>query len=150
MSSDFRPLLGRELDEPDIDDVLTEAGVGVLSMSADGIPYGVPLSFGYDGADTVYFVFLGTTNEFRKEAYAEQSDVASFTTFVINPDGSWRSVIVAGPLARITAGEWDTAREAMADNAYRSTLLSQYELQENPNVWALETRERSGRAAGHQ
>ena len=150
MSPDFRPLLGRELDESEIEDVLTAAGVGVLSMSADGVPYGVPLSFGYDRAGTVYFVFLGTTNEFRKEAYAEQSDVASFTTFDIDPDGSWRSVIVAGPLARVTPGDWDTAREAMADNAYRSTLLSQYELQENPNVWALEARELSGRAAGHE
>jgi hypothetical protein len=46
----------------------------------------------------------------------------------------------------ITIDDWDTAREALAGNAYQSDLLSKYELQENPNVWALETRERSGRA----
>jgi nitroimidazol reductase NimA-like FMN-containing flavoprotein (pyridoxamine 5'-phosphate oxidase superfamily) len=139
-----------ELDESEINDVLREVGVGVLSMSADGMPYGVPLSFGYDGTDKLYFLFLGATTELRKETYAEQSEVANFTTFDINPDGSWRSVIVTGPLDRITIDEWETAQEAMADNAYQSNLLAEHELQENPNVWALETREQSGRAVGQQ
>lgn len=148
MSSEVHSLLGIKMDEPEIDEVLTEVGVGVLSMSAAGMPYGVPLSFGYDGDSSLYFVFLGATTELRKETYAQQSDVANFTTFEINPDGSWRSVIVAGPLDRITIEEWDTAREAVVDNAYQSNLLSEYELQENPNVWALRTQERSGRAVG--
>jgi hypothetical protein len=150
MSSDFQPLLGTALDEPGIDGVLRERGVGVLSMSADDVPYGVPLSFGYDGDDCLYFVFLGSTVELRKETYADQSDVASFTTFSVGPDGSWRSVIVAGPLDRITPGEWDAAREAMIDNAYQSNLLAEHELQENPNVWKLEIEERSGRAVGQR
>jgi hypothetical protein len=148
--AEFQPLLGLDMDESGIDDVLREAGIGVLSMSADGVPYGVPMSFGYDGEDTLYFVFLGASAELRKETYASQSSVASFTTFDVDPDGSWRSVIVAGPLERITIDEWDSAREALADNAYQSNLLSEYELQENPNVWALETRDRSGRAVGQQ
>jgi len=148
MSPDFSPLLGMELDESGIDDVLTELGVGVLSMSAEGVPYGVPLSFGYDGADRLYFAFLGATAELRKETYAERSDSASFVAFDVGADGAWRSAVVAGPLHRITPGEWDAAREAMADNAYQSALLAEYELQETPNVWALEIRERSGRAIG--
>jgi hypothetical protein len=148
--AEFQPLLGLDMDESGIDDVLREVGIGVLSMSADGVPYGVPMSFGYDGEDTLYFVFLGASAELRKETYASQSSVASFTTFDVDPDGSWRSVIVAGPLERITIDEWDSAREALADNAYQSNLLAEYELQENPNVWALETRDRSGRAVGQQ
>jgi hypothetical protein len=148
MSPDPHTLLGTELDDPGIDEVLSEVGVGVLSMSADGVPYGVPLSFGYDGADRLYFVFLGATTELRKETYAEQAEVASFATFDIDPDGSWRSAIVSGPIDRITARDWDAAREALTDNAYQSGLLAEYELQENPNVWALEIRDRSGRAVG--
>lgn len=146
--SEFQSLLGSETADEEIDEVLTEMGIGVLSMSADGVPYGVPLSFGYDGEDTLYFVFLDASTELRKERYAEQADIASFTTFDVDPDGSWRSVIVAGSLERITIDEWDTAREAMADNAYQSELLSEYELQENTNVWALTIEERSGRAVG--
>jgi hypothetical protein len=147
MGEAFQPLLGAEMDEAAVDDALREIGVGVLSMSADGVPYGVPLSFGYRD-DTLYFVFLGATAELRKETYAAQAEVASFAAFEVDPDGAWRSVIVSGPLDRITIDEWDIAREAMADNAYQSNLLSEYELQENPNVWALDVEERAGRAVG--
>ena len=150
MSSEFQPLLGMQLDESAVDDVLTDVGVGVLSMSADGVPYGVPLSFGYDGVDTLYFVFLGASADLRKETYAEQSELASFTTVDFSPDGSWRSVIVSGPIERISVDEWDAAREAMAGNAYQSDLLGEYELQENPNVWELDIQERSGRGVGQK
>ena len=150
MSSEFQPLLGMQLDESAVDTVLADVGVGVLSMSADGVPYGVPLSFGYDGVDTLYVVFLGASADLRKETYAEQSDVASFTTFDIDSDGSWRSVIVSGPIRRISVDEWDDAREAMAGNAYQSELLGEHELQENPTVWALDSQERAGRGVGQQ
>lgn len=145
--SGFQSLLGSEMDDAEIDDLLTAAGTGVLSLSAEGVPYGVPLSFGYDG-DRLYFVFLDASTDLRKETYAEQAAVASFTTFDVEPDGSWRSVIVSGALDRIVIDEWDAAREAMADNAYQSDLLGEYELQENPNVWALDIEQRSGRAVG--
>ncbi|WP_138006022.1 pyridoxamine 5'-phosphate oxidase family protein [Halalkalirubrum salinum] len=148
--SEFQSLLGLEMDAVEINDVLTEMGIGVLSMSAEGVPYGVPLSFGYDGEDTLYFLFLEASSDLRKETYAEQAAVASFTTFDVTPDGSWRSVIVSGSLDRISVDEWDAAREAMAGNAYQSNLLSKYEIQENPNVWALRIQQRSGRAVGQQ
>ena len=51
MSSEFRTLLGSVLDESGTDEAPAEIGVGVLSMAADGVPYGVPPSFGYDGDD---------------------------------------------------------------------------------------------------
>ncbi len=148
--SEFQSLVGIEMDDSKIDDVLTEVGIGVLSMSADGVPYGVPLSFGYDGNERLYFVFVDASAELRKEAYAEQTSLASFTTFDVYPDGSWKSVIVSGSLDRITIDEWDIARQAIADNAYRSNLFDKYEIQENPNVWALEIEDRSGRAVGQE
>lgn len=148
MGSDLRPLLGTEMDGSGIDDVLTEMGVGILSMSGEGEPYGVPLSFGYDGDDSLYFLFLGATADLRKETYADQSEVASFATLDVGSDGAWRSVIVSGELDRIGPGEWDAAREAMLDNAYQSDLLAEREVHENPNVWILDVAERSGRAVG--
>lgn len=146
--SEFQSLLGTEMTDDEIDGVLTEMGIGTLSMSADGVSYGVPLSFGYDGTDTLYFLFLDASTELRKETFAEESDVASFTTYHVDPDGSWRSVIVSGRLDRVTIDEWDDAREAMADNAYQSSLLAEGELQDNANVWALDIDERGGRIVG--
>jgi hypothetical protein len=150
MTTDFGALLGSEMDESGIDDLLTEAGVGVLSMAADGVPYGVPLSFGYDGEDHLYFLFVGHSTELRKETYAERSPQASFAVFDVESDGRWRSVVASGPIDRITPQRWDAAREAMADNAFESNLLAEYDIDENPNVWALEMDERAGRAVGER
>jgi len=116
----------RPLPEPDLDDALPEPGAGTLSVSADGVPYGVPLSFGYDG-DRIYPVSLGGTAEPRNETHAEQSDAARVTAVSDDPDGAWRSVTVAGPLDRIGPGVWDAAREAMPDNAHRSNRLADHE-----------------------
>ncbi|SNR36135.1 pyridoxamine 5'-phosphate oxidase family protein [Halorubrum vacuolatum] len=148
--ADHYGLVGGEMDASAIDDALREIGLGVLSMSADGVPYGVPISFGYDGSDTLYFVFIDQSVDLRKESYAERSDLASFTAYDVNPDGSWRSVIVSGSLDRITIDEWDAAREALAGNAYRSNQFERYEIDENPNVWALDIDDRSGRAVGQR
>lgn len=51
------------------------------------MPYGVPLSFGYDG-DALYFVFLDATADRRKETCADQSDTAGFTAIDVGPDGA--------------------------------------------------------------
>lgn len=55
MAHESGVLQGYEMDDEAIDEFLTEQGVGVLSMSTDGTPYGIPLSFGYDGDDRLYF-----------------------------------------------------------------------------------------------
>ena len=109
--------------------------------------YGIPLSFGYDG-DRLYFLFVGHSEAWKKVTYAEQSETASFLVFEVEADGQWRSVIVEGPLERVTPDEWDAAREAMADNAYRPDLLTDADPTENPRVWVLDAREKSGRAVG--
>ncbi|WP_188788304.1 hypothetical protein [Halobellus salinus] len=55
---------------------------------------------------------------------------------------------MSGAPDRITPERWGVARKAMLGNAYQSDLLAEHELQENPHVWVLGVRERSGRAVG--
>ncbi len=150
MTGPVETLLGSEMNDSEIATLLTEQGVGVLSLRADGVPYGVPLSFGYDGADRLYFLFVGHSEQLKKETYAETSEVASFVTFDIDPDGSWRSVMVTGSLERITPEQWETAREALTDNAFESELFAGDTIESHPNVWALEIDEQSGRAVGQR
>lgn len=130
--------------ESAIDQLLRERGIGVLSLANDGVPYGLPLSFGYDG-NRAYFLFAGHSEEGRKVRYAEASEEASLLVFEVESDGVWRSVVVRGSLTRITPTEWDAAREAMADNAYRPDLLTDVDIRSDPRVWALEAAEKSGR-----
>ncbi|ESS02965.1 MAG: putative flavin-nucleotide-binding protein [uncultured archaeon A07HR67] len=138
-------LQGHEMDDEAISAFLAEQGVGVLSMAADGTPYGVPLSFGYDGDDRLYFLFAGHSEAGRKVTYAERSSDASFLVYEMAADDAWRSVIVEGRLDRITIDDWDAARAAMGDNAYRPELLTNVDSQEDPRVWTIDIETWSGR-----
>jgi hypothetical protein len=146
--SGFESLQGQRMSDAQIDRLLRDEGVGVLSMADDGVPYGLPLSFGYDGGDRLYFLFAGHSDAGRKVSYAERTELASFLAYDMASAERWRSAIVAGPVERIRPDEWERAREAMADNAFRPQLLTGVNAAENPRVWALDVRERSGRAVG--
>lgn len=148
MSSKYDALLGDQMDESGIQNLLTEQGVGVLSMANDGVPYGIPLSFGYDGEEYIYFLFVGYSEDWRKVTFAEQSDEVSFLVFDVESDERWRSAIVTGSLDRITPDRWGPAREAMTDNAYRPNLLREFDEQGDPHVWGLEIESMAGRAIG--
>ena len=134
--------------EPEIERLLTETGIGVLSLARDGVPYGIPLSFGYDGENRLFFLFAGHSEEGRKMAFAESSDAGSLLVFEVQSEGAWRSAIAEGPFERITPDEWHTAREALANNAYRPDLLTDVDVTHDPRVWALEIERLTGRAMG--
>jgi hypothetical protein len=142
------PLAGHRLGDDDVDDLLSSVGYGVLAMAREGQPYPVPLSFGYDGRETLYFVFLADSDAGRKLTYATESDRAAFLALEVSDDG-WRSALLEGPLRRARGkDEWDRAREAMADNAWRPALFTETDPTGDPRVWALTAEERGGRAVG--
>ncbi|MFB6298213.1 MAG: pyridoxamine 5'-phosphate oxidase family protein [Salinirussus sp.] len=139
-------LQGHMMPEAEIDQLLHDEGIGVLSMADGGVPYGIPVSFGYDGGDRVYVLFAGHSEEGRKVTFAERSEEVSFLVTDVASEGDWRSAILRGPFDRITPDEWDRAREAMAANAYRPELLTDVDVQSNPRVWVLAAEEKTGRA----
>jgi hypothetical protein len=144
-TSDIDALVGNRMDEAEADELLHAAGVGVLSLARDGEAYGVPVSFGYDGDDRLYFVFVGHSDEGRKTEYAERADVVSFLAYDVVADDDWRSVIVEGSLDRITIDDWEAAREALGENGWRPQLLADVDPDQDPRVWALEIESASGR-----
>lgn len=133
------------MDDEEISALLTQQGVGVLSMAKDGLPYGIPLSFGYDGDDRLYLLFAGHSEEGQKVTYAERAEKVSFLVYELSGGSDWQSVIVEGTIDRITIDDWDTAREAMGANAYRPDLLTNVDVREDPRVWAIDIDEWSGR-----
>ncbi len=145
MSPHFDVLQGHEMDEKEISELLREQGVGVLSMAIDDSPYGIPLSFGYGGGDRLYFLFAGHSEEGKKVRYAERSGEVSFLVYEVGSGGGWRSAVIEGTLDRITIDDWETARDAMGDNAYRPNLLTNVDSWEDPRVWAVDIEEWSGR-----
>lgn len=148
MTRELQTLRGTLMDEPEIGQLLEEEGVGTLSMLSDGDPYGIPMSFGYDGDDRLYFVFVGHSDRGRKVTAAERSERVSFLVYDIVSEAEWRSAVVSGPFERIMPDEWEPAQEAMAANAFQPQLLTDVDVRENPNVWVLGAEEMSGRAVG--
>ena len=111
------------MDDAEIDDLLTEAGMGVLSMSAEGVPYGVPLSFGYDGDETLYFLFLLFGEESRKQTLCDRADRARLLAYSAESMHDWRSVIVTGTVERVPEDDWKELRTAM-ENAWHPDLFT--------------------------
>ena len=96
-----------------VDDFLSEQGTGVLSLQtgAGEAPYPVPLSFGYDGEA----IFFHSGGRGRKNALVSEPTAASF----VYDDSSevWRSVVVAGTLAAVSAERAVEGYEVLSENA---------------------------------
>lgn len=106
-----------EMSRDEIDSVLREATVGTLSMADGGDTYAVPQSFGYDG-EAVYFQLV-SHDESRKITYLETTERITLTVIAESP---WRSVIVQGPLRKVSDEDQQIAANAIAENATIPTL----------------------------
>ncbi|QLG28752.1 pyridoxamine 5'-phosphate oxidase family protein [Halorarum halophilum] len=102
---------------------LTEEGVGVLGLLDEGVPYLVPMSFGFDGDSTLYFVFLLFGTESRKETLSDRAGQARFLVYDAESANEWRSLSLTGPLREIEDDEWTDLRDAM-ENAWHPDVFS--------------------------
>jgi nitroimidazol reductase NimA-like FMN-containing flavoprotein (pyridoxamine 5'-phosphate oxidase superfamily) len=111
------------MSDDQIREFLLEQGVGVLALAGAGVPYVLPMSFGYDGGRTLYFRFLLFGDETRKETLSDRAGRASFTTYSVESKFEWRSVILTGELRAVPDSERDALREA-TENAWHPNLFS--------------------------
>lgn len=105
-----------------IREFLRAEGVGTLALPQEDLPYVIPLSFGYDGERSLYFVFLLFGAESRKETLAERVGRGRFLVYRAESIQDWRSVSVTGSI-EVVEDDWDPLREAMA-NAWHPDLFS--------------------------
>jgi len=93
-----------------IEEFLGTGGTGVLSLSSDGDgpPHSVPVSYGYDAADGVFYFRLAVGADSEKGEVADRP--VTFVTYR-EADG-WQSVVARGRLERVE--EADAPNEALA------------------------------------
>ncbi|ELZ58154.1 MULTISPECIES: pyridoxamine 5'-phosphate oxidase family protein [unclassified Haloferax] len=145
MAPDFAQHNRIEMPAEEIDRLLREEGVGVLSLADDGVAYGIPLSFGYDAdRGRLYFVFLRPGESSKKAEFAERTARASFTVWNAPSRDQWESVVVDGELRRVDDGDWDRVRDALEDNAWYPTLFSETEPMQDILGWELRIDSRTG------
>jgi nitroimidazol reductase NimA-like FMN-containing flavoprotein (pyridoxamine 5'-phosphate oxidase superfamily) len=89
------------MDAAERDSFLGSGGTGVLSFSsaADEPPHAVPVSYGYDAAETTFYFRLAAGSETEKGHLADRP-----VTFVVHGkrDATWRSVVANGRLEGTT------------------------------------------------
>lgn len=124
MSDDISPEMeSSRMDSAAIDDVLEREGTGTLALTDGDSTYGVPLSFGYDGDDRLYFNFFKQGAESRKVALADATEEACFTVYTAGSTHDWQSVMVFGEIRPADGDQLDALREAIGDNAWYPDLF---------------------------
>lgn len=113
-----------EMSHREIDEALGDIGYGTLSLVSEGNPYGIPVSFGYDG-DRIFGYFFRFGDDGKKMDFGEQTPTACLTAFQANSSFDWRSVIVTGTLRDVAEAETEYVDDVMAENAWFPSVFPQ-------------------------
>lgn len=109
--------------DEEITNFLATQGYGVLALPDEPVPYMIPLSFGYDGADHLYFSFVGG-DESHKQTLVADTDTARFLVFRADSAYTWESVTLIGEITELPETAWSD-HEAALDNAWHLDLFDQ-------------------------
>jgi nitroimidazol reductase NimA-like FMN-containing flavoprotein (pyridoxamine 5'-phosphate oxidase superfamily) len=90
--------------DDEIDDFLGSGGTGVLSIARQNVPYSVPISYGYDPDERVFYLRLGDTPDSERRAFIEATDTARLVVHE-RVDDTWKSVIATGELTEVSEEE---------------------------------------------
>lgn len=109
------------MDDAEISRFLGTRRVTVLGLPADGVPYLLPLSYGYDGERTLYFTYV-VGAESRKDELTAQTERASALVYSAESKYNWESVTMTGRLVELPEAEWDDHEDGIA-GAWRPDLF---------------------------
>lgn len=144
-SNPYAHFSGVPMSSDDIDDLLVSQGYGILSLCRDGVPYSLPISFGYDGED-VYLCFLADGSQSTKSEHIHDGATARLLVTDIRGRFEWRSVAVTGPVRQLgdDAAELDHCMETLADNGWFMRAFERSDAVESIAGWELRVDEVSG------
>jgi nitroimidazol reductase NimA-like FMN-containing flavoprotein (pyridoxamine 5'-phosphate oxidase superfamily) len=90
-----------EMDDDERDEFLGTGGTGVIAFAADSteLPHAVPVSYGYDAAESQFYFRLAVGPDSGKAEPAGRA--VAFVTYGRGADEEWRSVVARGRLAAV-------------------------------------------------
>lgn len=144
-SNPYAQFSGVPMSDEDVDALLVSQGYGILSLCGDGVPYSLPISFGYDG-ENVYFGFLEDSPEPTKMAYIEEGAVARLLVTDVRDRFDWRSVAVVGPVSPVERGgeAWDHLMATLTDNGWFMEAFKRSDAVDSVQGWKLQVEECHG------
>lgn len=138
--SELRELGVSPMDDAEIGQFLATQGVGVLALPDAGVPYVLPMSFGYDGEGSLYFTYV-LGEDSTKARLSERADRARFLVYAADSPFQWQSVALTGTIEAIPRDQWD---ELALENAWRPALFETADLSGGVAVYRFEIDERDG------
>jgi len=131
-----------EMDDGEIRDFLSSQQMGVLGLPGDEVPYLIPILYGYDGDERLYFTYLIGSSS-RKKTLSDETDTASFLVFTVDTMYNWQSALLTGTLSEVPESDWDALEETLSD-AWRPSLIETATLSGDVAVFELSIEERTG------
>ena len=103
----------KRMDDDDVAAFLSSESVGVLGLPTEGAPFLLPMSFGFDGDDALYFTFV-LGGKSRKRRLTRAADVAQFLVYSTRSKFTWESVQLTGTIEQVPESEWDDLADVLA------------------------------------
>jgi len=128
------------MDDEEIRAFLSSHSVGVLGLPTEGAPSLRPMSFGYDGADALYLLYI-VGSDSRKAALSDRAEVASFLAYSAEATFNWRSVLLTGHLERVDDAEAVSDRVEMP---WQPAVLRRASETERTALYRFDITDRSG------
>lgn len=130
------------MDDGEIRDFLASQRSGILGLPADEAPYLLPLSFGFDGEEELYFTYV-TGDESRKRTLSDRADRARFLVYSATSAYVWESVLLTGTISEVHPDERAALEDVLA-NAWRPELFETAFGEETVSIYRFRIDERRG------
>ena len=130
----------------EIDGLLGNGGVGVISFADDDEPYSIPVSYGYDVDEATIYVRFSFADESRKHRFVGEGKTASLVVMSEDRAG-WRSVVARGPLSSVNEPRLDgqAAKSVREIDIPFVSIYDQHPRELAFELYRLEPTELSGR-----
>lgn len=125
-----------------IEHFLSSQDVGVLGLPTGGGPYLVPMSFGFDGGQHLYFSYV-TGAESRKAQLSDTAETACFLVYNATSKFTWQSVSLTGTLSVVPESDWDAIRDLLQDT-WRPAIFDSADLSSSVTVYQFQTESVAG------
>lgn len=131
-----------EMSDGEIDSFLSSRRMGVLGLPDQAGPYLLPMSYGYDGDERLYFSYvLGSSS--RKETATEAADAASFLVYQVDTMYNWQSVLLSGTVTAVPESAWDELGDVLGE-AWRPEVIDSADLSGAVAIYEFRIDERTG------
>ncbi|MEF8855404.1 MAG: pyridoxamine 5'-phosphate oxidase family protein [Haloarculaceae archaeon] len=106
------------MSEDAVDDLLARREAAVLSLAHEGMPYSIPISYGYDVDERTFFLRLVSTPESDKRGFLDSSQTCRLVIYE-EADPIYRSVVATGDLKGVDPADLLPGDIAQYGNAQR-------------------------------